>query len=364
MDRNKQCWCDSKKKWKNCHNRRQYKKPLPIEAILAEFYNVADSSTVCLHPLAPKDCSDKLVRAHTVQRNRSLSSIAENNLVLSARNTPVTSKGRESFFPLSIKKASTFKGFCAQHDREMFRPIDNMQVIGPQEIFLLSYRALCFELFMKEVSVEVTHRLKENMDNGLDFAEQARIQRIIYDLYYFSSLGVFEHQNLKKVWDDDFRNSNFDELSYVLIEFDDVLPLLTSEVFFPEYDFSGKLVQKMKSETGSLDVIHFNIFVQGGRSYALFSCSRMRSAGNQFLDSVMDIDPDDLSSAIIRFCFDTSDNTFLRPSWWQHLQPERKSRLLKLLRESMPDEKVPDGLSQSINGLDPTKCMDIRHNIG
>ncbi|HAU1203946.1 hypothetical protein SCQ05_04250 [Legionella pneumophila serogroup 1] len=54
---------------------------------------------------------------------------------------------------ISINKASVFKGFCPEHDNNIFAPIDSepKKPIDKKEIFLFLFRTICFELFNKEL---------------------------------------------------------------------------------------------------------------------------------------------------------------------------------------------------------------------
>ena len=82
---NEPCWCGSEKKWKKCHRDREGQTPEPIGKLL-DRQRSEKLKGYCLHPEASEtNCSQQIVRAHTVQRRGGLAAIAENGHVISAK---------------------------------------------------------------------------------------------------------------------------------------------------------------------------------------------------------------------------------------------------------------------------------------
>ena len=64
------------------------------------------------------------------------------------------------------KDASTFRGFCSKHDDHLFAPLEREPFSGTAEqMALLGYRAVCYELLMKQYLLRVDDFIKE-MDKG------------------------------------------------------------------------------------------------------------------------------------------------------------------------------------------------------
>ena len=86
----------------------------------------------CSHPSAsPNNCSDKIVRAHTVQRRGGIAAIAEKGHVISAKSAAQDLvKNHGAFVPrkVGVRSASTFMGFCKKHDNSMFHPVEKPSV--------------------------------------------------------------------------------------------------------------------------------------------------------------------------------------------------------------------------------------------
>ena len=57
---------------------------------------------------------------------------------------------------MGVRTASTFFGFCSRHDAEMFRPVEYGTVgITNENCFLLSFRALAYEVIMKHCALSL-----------------------------------------------------------------------------------------------------------------------------------------------------------------------------------------------------------------
>ena len=98
----------------------------------------------CLHPKR-EECSEKIIKAHSIQNNRILNFISENGKVISMR---------DKFSPIGRGVATTFSGFCSKHDNQLFVDIEDIPYLtgNMKQNFLFSYRALCYEMIAKETA--------------------------------------------------------------------------------------------------------------------------------------------------------------------------------------------------------------------
>ncbi|OYY64810.1 SEC-C metal-binding domain-containing protein, partial [Sphingomonas sp. 28-62-11] len=196
MRRNEFCWCTSGKKWKRCHAIREHQVQLPLPVLHSKFYNEAKVTGICFHPDAPEKCSGGAIRAHTIQKRTGLLEIAENGHVLSGRNSnPRTNT--DDLQLIGINSASTFRGFCSFHDTITFRAAEIINNPTKLAAFLLSYRASCYEIYMKQVALPTLRFLRDNLDAGRSFDEQAEIQQELNAAIFSMKLGFGEHSRLK-----------------------------------------------------------------------------------------------------------------------------------------------------------------------
>jgi hypothetical protein len=102
--------------------------------------------------------SEAIQRSHTIQRAGPLKQIAEEGQVLTPRIR--ADQYALSMRKVSIASASTFPGFCIQHE-QLFRDFEQRRVLRHNNDFVLQgYRATCREVVRLEVEYEY---FKQNM---------------------------------------------------------------------------------------------------------------------------------------------------------------------------------------------------------
>src|SRR5689334_21911734 len=75
-----------------------------------------------------ESCQNPPIRAHAVQNSRALDRIAENGHVTMVRHDVDQDGVHLSFREMGRNKATTFTGLCAEHDKQLFLPIDNAEI--------------------------------------------------------------------------------------------------------------------------------------------------------------------------------------------------------------------------------------------
>lgn len=174
------CWCGSAKSYRDCHLNRDKQSPLEPYQITEQFKKYF-SEKYCMHPQASSSvCSQQIVKAHSVSRSSTLNSIAEDGHVMqfnTSHQLLVKHNGRLKAQRIGVNQASTFTGFCHSHDSSTFALIDQpISTLSSEHIFLLAYRATCFESFTKRAAMELS-KFSRELDKGKDMAAQVLIQR-------------------------------------------------------------------------------------------------------------------------------------------------------------------------------------------
>jgi hypothetical protein len=331
---------------------------LPDAALQAEIAKQAKLE-LCMHPEAPQNCTLGSIRAHTVQKATALRAIAERGHVLSGRDSRPGKRNEFRLESVGVNKASTFRGFCSHHDQSTFKEADTALRVSENICFLLGYRALAYELYMKIISVPVLTMYREYIDAGMSFSAQVEVQQHIHGQLYTSRLAVDEHSRLKGGWDRALITGDRSELSWASYRFEGVLPVVTSGAFYPEIDFSGQRLQALDAPIGHLGLLTFSVVPIDGGTHAIFAWLDRKPQNSQFVDSLTGISPLQMSSTLVQFCFDTSDNIFVRPSWWQALEPKYKKSLSDLLANSTPGDKNPRGLQLITDQLAPVRFLGV-----
>ncbi len=143
VGRNEPCPCGSGKKFKRCHGspgaevhpRRTYQ------------LLMSNSLKTCLD--ASGNCERDAIRAHSIQNSeRLMGLLAEDGHV--AEVAPRGQPPRLELRRVGRRRASTFAGLCAEHDAQIFRPLDTQPLDpeNPEHRFLLAYRAVIREHYV------------------------------------------------------------------------------------------------------------------------------------------------------------------------------------------------------------------------
>jgi hypothetical protein len=105
----------------------------------------------CFYP----DCQLDAIASHSQQKSGQLRAIAENGQVLAIRRNHYAFlknlSGNQSLTPIGISEASTFKGFCPKHDKEVFDSIESQPLdrTNSAQAFGFFVRAFSYEFAVK-----------------------------------------------------------------------------------------------------------------------------------------------------------------------------------------------------------------------
>ena len=332
LGRNERCWCGSGKKYKRCHLGRESQIQPGKQEVIENFYRVYENGH-CLHPMASSDtCSDKIIQAHTIQRNGGLSKIARKGHVFSLLK-------HGSFFDkrkwesdsgpnrVGIGEASTFTGFCARHDDELFAPIEKMPFVGTsKQVALLGYRALCYELFMKRSDMRITE-LRRDSDKGQPLWYQKLTQESIF--HYKSGLrrSIQEIEGSKGLYDQVLFQNSFDILESLVVHFDVNPEVQCSGIVQATHDFRGNLISDLANLEQPASWVSFSLIPTDSGGAAVFSwpASHLKSA--EVMQTLYELSNSALPHAIIRFAFEFFENTYFSPEWWEGLEESARISL-------------------------------------
>lgn len=336
-------------------------KPLEVSEVIGQFKK-RFSKKYCLHPEAGDDiCAGDIVRAHTIQR-AGLEKIASGGHVYGMPKhfgTLMANNGRLTFRRMGIKKASTFTGFCNRHDTETFAPIENEPFQVCQEhLFLLGYRALCYEIFTKQASIELEPVLRD-MDRGRPFRYQVALQQFVTAFVHSAKIGRRDQLLVKKRYDRILQSKDFSEVRYYVLELEDLPDVMCSGCIYPSFDFHGNTLQDLGDPSRNLENISLSIIPndRSGGIAAFAWIGEGNGACEALIRSLDSYESHAVGHAIIRFVFEFLENKFFRIEWWDGLGSDVQDRLKKrgeLARNVMVD-RLPDCLAD-----DGVRAVDWR----
>ena len=357
LGRNDPCWCDSGKKYKRCHLDRESQTPLNFFDVSKEV-NKAFSKKTCLAPDAwRQDCDGKISQSHTVPKSGSLRIIARDGLVYSfVPRLEAQRKHQVKVAPqlLGIKRASTFTGFCAKHDNNIFEPLEKKTFTGTQEqCFLLGYRALAREIYTKTAaSSSELSAIRHYMDRGRTPTEQRilQTQKKLYEMGL--SAGLKDVNHCKQRHDEILTAQQFDTVRGYAIEFEYPPPVMCSFGLTPYQDFKGIRLQNPYDLRSIADLLFVTSFHGGDRGIVTFSwlADNDRTC-RAFIESLEAISDEFVTAALLTLFFTHCENIHMAPDWWEVLPEQTRNALLERFRSSTNLEEAIPKVELALDGI-------------
>lgn len=225
----------------------------------------------CFYP----GCKNKnIIKSHTLQNNGVISKLALKNQVCMPRVSRDSMGPLDKKMGLELRKvgkniATTFTGFCKEHDDKLFADIEKTKwQINDKTAFLFTYRTICSELqtkqeFIKRIDYIVNKKFWKI--NNLPEYTQAD--------YQLNKLAVSDLKRVKNQCDHYLEKSEDKEIPILGIALD--MPqakFAISGYYIPYYDFNGKL---MNRRFGEVDFpVFVNIIPYGNKTIAFLTASR------------------------------------------------------------------------------------------
>ncbi len=333
IGRNDRCWCGSEKKFKVCHYGREEMPPFNhFQA--AGLYMKELQRRYCSHANASGAlCGGKIVKAHTVQKSGGLEAIARDSHVYSLITTmPDLERNGGKLVPrlVGIGQASIFPGFCADHDRGLFLPIEGKNcTIGPAEALLFTYRAACFEAYFKRAQLAASEVFLR-LDEGLPVEQHAFVQNGARNFRHNAAISEAQTRARKEAYDARVAAQDFTGFAYSWTRFDTLLPVACCGAFLPDNDLDGTVLQKIGHGTHSFEQVTLNITSFAGQSVIVFGWTGANNGpAARFVASFDALDDDLKAATAARLALEYLENTYISPDWWEALSETDKRGLVR-----------------------------------
>jgi hypothetical protein len=292
----------------------------------------ADSRTeqYCLHPSAcPSTCGRVIARAHSVQLRGGLRRIARNGHVYRYSADPFDygRPGKSVNKLIGIRNASTFPGFCDLHDNATFEPIDNEVFSATAEqCFLLGYRAIARAIFTKRREKKLIPTFWR-ISNEVPLNKRVAIQCQINAYESVGNLAVSSLELHKSDYDHALLSGTYSDIRFYVLRLKDTPDILCSGILYPEADFDGRSIQSGVTGT-RLDLITYSLIATPTGGAIVFAWEAKSDESCVRLIRLLDSIPNELiPHAIVRLVFQSCENRFLSPAWWDGLDSETRDAL-------------------------------------
>lgn len=299
----------------------------------------------CLHPSAcPSTCGSSIARAHSVQLRGGLRRIARNGHVY-RYSGDVFDHGRPGRLVhklIGIRNASTFPGFCDLHDNAIFEPIDNRVFSATTEqCFLLGYRGIARALFTKRREKKLVPTFRR-ISNEVPLSQRVVIQSCVSAYEAVGNLALSTLELHKSDYDNVLLSGTYSDIRFYVLRLKDTPDILCSGIHYPEADFDGRCIQSVVTGRVS-DLITYSLIATPTGGAIVFAWESKSDESCVRLIRSLDSTPDELiPHAIVRLVFQSCENKFLSPVWWDGLDSETRDALEQ--QYFSPSNLLDDGL--------------------
>ena len=268
-------------------------------------------------------CSGPLIRAHSIQNNRILDRICVDNHVY--RLEPIV----ENDFAVKLKKigrnqASTFFGFCNDHDTKIFLPIEVKDyACTSQQDFLFAFRALTLETHMKKRQMDNVINIFKEFPNKLLDPFFVRMYRVALSDYrdYENDFELLESSYIKN--DFGLFNTFFHQLDYEV-------PFATCATFAIQHDLDGKEINEIHNIDPSVKIapVFVNIYPILGRSNIIIShLARDNHIYTDYFNQLRSLKTEQLVRYLNALLVHSTENIFFSPKLIDSMTSEARSAL-------------------------------------
>lgn len=312
-----------------------------MRALIIREWKSAHGGGECIHHSAPDECVGGVIDAHSVQRRGGLSRIARDGhvLIFTPRDpfSVVDERGRVGPRKVGVRQATTFRGFCARHDNETFRPIDD-QNFEPtlEQLSLLAYRAFAYEYSAKVRVLELISNTRAP-DRRLPIWAEAERQAYLDAMQTGFAHGVDDLTVYRGKFDSLLVEEAWGFMTHVVLRLDSLPPILVAGATHPEFDFNGEALQDLRT----VDVPEA-LFVSvvpddhdGG--IAALSWFSEHLAPKRLVESMVSLGDPELPDALFRLVFGSFENVPIAPTFWDSLPGELRESLIERWQVSLTE---------------------------
>lgn len=290
----------------------------------------------CLYP-DTSECSEKVIRAHSLQNNRILTALSEDGEVFMIK--PSYNEEVSELERVGRGAATTFTGFCGKHDKEVFAPIED-RIYEPgnrEQEALFAFRALSKEWHSKLVVNKVMEVI------GIPHPALMALQ-------FGNELGLKDLEKDALLFRDILLGRQFEEIQTTRLVLDTPCEIAVSSAVTLPYDFEGKELPHFKGQDWvNPEILFITIFPQEGKTYALFSYGAASTDTFRFLETqLLSKESASLRELLTRLVVHNCENLVLSPRLLKRKGKEFEEQLISEFRkaitltvgESLLDKKI------------------------
>jgi hypothetical protein len=329
----------------------------------------------CFHYDRPS-CKGGIIDAHSLQKNGPLNRISEfeNN-----QHTVIHFKreaGKNWYAaPISIKSASTFRGFCHHHD-DIFSVIEQQPYTGSnQQNFLHSYRSFAYSYHNR---IENYAYLKNvvngasNMENLLESCVEALrsfgiAEENIPDIPKKTEITAEQEEILKaerfETYKEQLNNSlnsnKYDDLEYFTYELNHICPLICASWIKVHLEMPGGFIINYNGQIYNGYPLLLTIFhTDQNTSFVLLARFKHDSITEHMFNQLRKLSTEELENKLTSLIYEQVENFYMAPTFWNYLPNSEKEKIKNDINEEKQSFPNKSNFKASNNIFDKRHKLD------
>ena len=289
-----------------------------------KLYQVTHKASFCIYE--NNDCTKPIKDAHSVAIS-ALRNISDDKgyVYVNDINDPtefyfihehqsITPKKR------TIRRFSTFSGFCNYHDSVLFDEIENKPIIPTtSQINKFWLRTFAMNFYNKRNGYQILNTFK-NANIPPDMKKEFTNS----DVYFRSMDSVKTQMDNELAEIKNSISNNSQVVNYLFIRIDKKPDLMCCDTIIPEYDFYGNKIHNPVN--GVVQDISLNISCDKKSGFILLSWKKTYAGCSVFIESL--INSKNIISTLLMFIFYKQRNYAYSISWWDSLSISKKNIIM------------------------------------
>ncbi|MDP4086132.1 MAG: hypothetical protein Q8934_16140 [Bacillota bacterium] len=304
------------------------------------------------------NCSQKVIKAHSIQNNKILNKISENGEVLmfgavGGNEFGITTELQEQ----GRKKATTFTGFCGHHDHSIFRPIEDYDYIpgNTEQEFLYTYRATAKEYHSKKSVTNMYRTLLDLLDKG-SYSEISKVFEanapseehigFMGDMFSGALFGSDDAEKrlerYRQKLNSDLDNRFYDDIITNVIVLEEEYHIAVSSMIFLEESLSGIKINDLGDFNISLAPLFITVFPQNGQTFILLSDFKRNDRRYRFIkEDLLKRDTKEIKMILSNIILSYIENLVVSPIRWKATEISTRNAITKLFDETTQEVDKP-----------------------
>jgi hypothetical protein len=272
-------------------------------------------------------CKGDIKQAHSLQRNGRLSIIEGevngNSSIYTFTSAVATEKTpMADLKPIGKKEASTFFGFCDEHDTKLFSPIENFDFDGSDKhCFLHSYRSYAHSYHRK-------HEEQKAYDNPETPLVKMMPEFIVQSMKRGIDLAIIDSIKRKAYLDDAIENNKYSSLEYLTFQKKGLYPFAVSSQMSPKVSYKNRDMNNHINPDIPFSQPIITFLPDNDETFVVLAAFPDDQNAIMLLDELSELPDLKLEKAITSLIIANCENTFFSPLFWNNLSYKEKQAFL------------------------------------